>query len=498
MAVRTGQPAADAAVPGLDAVPLATSAPGSIEPGLVDPGAALPAVTSSSGPSAVRTAPQVSAPGIRGTTPARPGRSQPVVTANPGPKVAPSAPIRLGIIGVDTSAIAAQFGKESTDTFASIKTLVSYLNAHGGIAGHQLKPVYVRVDSGADFEQSGQVACTSLTQDNTVDLVLSLGFASQTLNKCLLQKGISVFSNGNWASDAQWMAQYPNLFLPTAVRADRYSAAAITSAIQQGSLKAGDKLGVLVEDCDWGNRIYHNVIVPTAAKHGITTEKSTVKCITNLVADLGPVTQDLARAALLMASKGATHVFSLSVAEGYFSTTFSRVASSQKYFPKYIVTSVGNPYVAMDMNNVVHFSQDALKNIVGIGFRPMLDVGPKAQATAGQAAQQAACRAMDPTMGGAASAKDDGRYFGMDGYYGVCDTFNAIKTVLASNGNKFGLADMATGYQVLLAKGVSAAAVDGRYGGGVFRHDGFGLARPMAYSSATGRLIYTGPTFALG
>ena len=68
----------------------------------------------------------------------------------------------------------------STDDFYAslfdrIKTMISYLNANGGIAGHQIKPVYVRVDSAAEFEQAGQVACTSLTQDNTVDMATTRG-----------------------------------------------------------------------------------------------------------------------------------------------------------------------------------------------------------------------------------------------------------------------------------------------------------------------------------
>jgi hypothetical protein len=489
----------DAGVLGLDAAPAPTAEAGSVATGDLGPGSpTAPGATASAGSTGGGT-PQRSIPRTGGTTLVRPGTSVPAVTNNPGPKVAPSAPIRLGIIGVDTSAIAGQFGQKSTiDTFDRIKTMISYLNANGGVAGHQIKPVFVRVDSAAEFEQAGQVACTSLTQDNTVDMALSLGFPSQSLNTCLLQKGISLFSNMNWASDAQWMAQYPNLFLPVAMRADRYSAAAITSAIQQGTLKSGDKLGVLVEDCAWGNRIYDNVIVPLANKHGVTTEKGTVTCITNLVKDLGPVTQDLMRNALLMATKGATHVFSLSMAEGYFSTTFSRVASTQQYFPKYLVTSVGNPIVAMDQKAIVHFAPDAVKNVIGVGFRPALDVGPKAQPTTQQAAQQNLCKKMDPTWGGARIDGGGIDYFTLDGFYGVCDTLNAIKTVLTSNGNKFGLADMAAGYQSVLVNGVSATAVGGRYGGGVFRHDGLGLASPMAYSATTGRLSYTGTAFAVG
>ena len=127
-----------------------------------------------------------------------------------------------------------------------------------------------------------------------------------------------------------------------------------------------------------------------------------------------------------------------------------------------------------------------------------MDVGPAALPANDQAAQQVACKKMDSTWGGAAGGRGDGVYFALDGFYGICDTLNAIKTVLTSNGNRFGLADIAAGYQTMLANGTSAAAVGGRYGGGSFRRDGLGLAQPMSYSSATGKLTYTGSIVSVG
>jgi hypothetical protein len=493
-ALKSGAPAPDPSGLGGGGFSVPSAGPVGTDPGTLasDLPSAKPSVTGPS--SAPRTGgssylPPRTATRNTGTPPVSIATQVPVVT------VAPKAPIRLGVIGVDTTAIAAQFGKKASDPFASIKPMISYLNAHGGIAGHQVRPVYTRVDSGADTQTSGQKACAALTQDNTIDLALSLGFGSETLNSCLLQKGISLFSGSSWVPDAQWAAQYPNLFQPAAMSSDRYAAAALTSAIKTGALKSGDKLGVMVENCPWGNRIYDTVIAPLAQKNGISLEKAPVTCITNLVSDLGPVSQDISRNALLLASKGVTHIYSVSVAEGFLNAIFSQVASTQKFLPKYIITSTGNPYVSTDPKNVVHFSPDAVKNIVGVGFRPTLDVGPTAKPTTAQAAQQSLCKKMDPSWGGAAGTTDDGRYFALDGFYGLCDTFEAISVVLASNGNKFGLRDMAAGFQVLLNKGVSAAGAGGIYGGGTFRHDALGFAQPLKYDPTIGHIVYTGPAF---
>jgi hypothetical protein len=464
-----------------------------------DPAGGLPvALPSDAAPSAPAPASGASSANAPRVVPNVPRVQVPVVAVKRVPVVAPKAPIRLGIIGVDAGAIAGQFGKKAPDPFDGIKPMISYFNAHEGIAGHALKPVYVRLDSKTDTEQAGQLACTALTQDNKVDLVLSLGFASETLYGCLKKEGVSIFSPGTWAADDQWLAQYPNVFLPVAMRADRYMPQMIASGVQRGTLKSGDKLGVLVEGCPWAERVYNNVIVPTAQKYGITTEKAAVTCITNIAADLATVTQDLTRDALQLATKGVTHVMALTAAEGFFDAFFSQVAGSQNYQPKYLVSSNANVFNTTDPKGTVHFSPDAVKNIIGIGWQPFMDLGSKARpAGTAQSAQQAACRQTDPTMGGALSDTTDGRYFKMGMFYATCDTLMAIKTVLLSNGNKFGIADMAVGFQTLLAKGVSAFAAGGRYGGGAFRHDGLSVAQPLAYSTTTGRPAYTGSVFAV-
>lgn len=493
--------AAAPASPALGGGTLGGSAPEAEEPPL---SASAPAVSTSpqaaavgAGPGEARAQLPAARPNTAVTVPSLTVATSSAV--NTGPKVAPKAPIRLGVVGVDASAIAGQFGKTAPpDTFAGIKSMIRYLNAHDGIAGHQIKTVYVRLDSGADVAQSGQLACTVLTQDNDVDMVLSLGFASDTLYGCLKQKSISLFGPAGWAPDAQWLAQYPNVFLPDAMTADRYTAAEITSAVQRGALRSGDRIGVLTESCPWGDRIYDNVIVPTARKYGVTTRKAPIKCITNLVADLGPITQDLSRAALQFATNGATHVMGLSAAEGFFDAVFSQVASAQHYLPKYLVSSNVNAYNTTNPKGVVHFSSDAMPNLIGLGFQPLADVGPKAQpANAAQGARQAECRKTDPNLGGAATDTTDERSFKLNVFYMTCDALYAIKDILTSNGNRFGLIDMAAGYRALLDRGVSAVAAGGRYGGGGFRHDGLGLAVPFGYNSAIARTAVVGGLLAV-
>ena len=193
--------------------------------------------------------------GIAGTSGTTGGMGGSGTTGPAEKKAGPATPIRLGVVGVDATAMAAAFGDTknySGQVFSASKAMIAYVNKHGGVAGHQLKPVYVSEDISKDSQQAGQDACSQLTEDNKVDVVLSQQFVSETLYACLKQRGISIFNAAIFAPDAQYTSQYSNNYLPGGLRADRYGPAAIMTALKSGVLKKGDKLGVLIEDCPWG------------------------------------------------------------------------------------------------------------------------------------------------------------------------------------------------------------------------------------------------------
>lgn len=399
------------------------------------------------------------------------------------------------MVGVDPAAIAAAFGssKSAGDIFASTRAMIAYVNKRGGIHGCQLKAVYVTEDIAKDAQQAGQDACAKLTEDNKVDIVLSQQFSSETLYACLKARGISIFNASIFLPDAQFAAQYPNHFLPGALRADRYAPAAVENAVKQGVLRKGHKLGVLIEDCPWGQRIYDQHLVPLARKYGFSIEIGTVKCINNLVADLTPVTNDIQRNTLKFNSAGVTHVIAVSGAEGFLLDTFTTNASQQKYYPKYLIAS-SNAHVYNNSrpDAKVRFSPDAMPNMSGIGFRPYDDLGNAyaRPADADQVAAQARCKAADPNRKPDPDPENEG--FAKDQWFTLCDAFFGMVDTLTGNGARLSLGDITSGYRAMLAKSHAAGIAGGRYAGGRARTDGVGLAQPIRYDIAAKRFVAVG------
>jgi ABC-type branched-subunit amino acid transport system substrate-binding protein len=416
----------------------------------------------------------------------------------PGTRPQDKTPIRVGVVGADLAAIGAVFGvTPSGDPYASVKKIIGYINANGGVSGHPLTPVFTTVDSGGDASTEQQKACTALTQDDHVDVVMGGG---EVLAVCLRKKGIALFDSSVFATDGVQMRNNPNLFMPSAIRADRSAAANIQKAFDRGWLKRGDKLGVIVESCPWGTRTYDGVVVPLAKKLGVTLVQGSVKCLENLVSDLVPVTSDVQRETLRFSSSGVTHVFALANSEAFVISQFTSNASQQSYHPKYLVDSNAYPFQNSASDATIKISADALPNLMGFGTMPLLDVGNLARpATSGQAAAQARCIKADPTMLDTASQKPNAQAFRKNIFFAGCDAWFMLKQVLEANGVRFAVADMAQGYAAVLRSGGSSSVLAGGHyaGGGADRLDGAGLVQPFAWSTARNRFEYVGPAVAV-
>jgi hypothetical protein len=403
-------------------------------------------------------------------------------------------PIRIGVVAADVGALFAVFGAAApTDVFYLPKKFFEHFNENGGIGGRQVEGVYVTVDIAADYNAEGQRACEVFTQDDRVDMVMTFGFSNEVMLSCLRQHGLVVYDSNTWTSDTA-ADDHPNWFTPNAIRVDRYIAAAIDVSAELGVLKRGDKLGVLFEDCPWGQRVYKNVVQSAAAKHGVATEQATVKCIENLVADLGPVTNQSRAAVLRFRSTAVTHVLVISAAEGFIVDQFTQAASEQRYLPKYIITTNGFPNNNGDPESAVHFAPDAKPNMTGVGWVPYTDVGEKAeQEPDPQAATKATCREVDPTMWGGEEMEGTDRWARLAIYYGACDLFFTLRATLQSNGVRFGIDEFAAGYAAALAELPSAAVAGGRWALGGTRRDGIGFVQPFSYDPASERFAYGGP-----
>lgn len=400
----------------------------------------------------------------------------------------------MGVVGTDLAAIAAVFGKDAKDMFRAPRRIIAHINKTGGIGGRKIEAVYHKGDSATDSNTNGQRACSALTEDTKVDIVVNVGFLGEQLPSCLQRRGVSVVDANWWASDAADAGRHPNWFQPVAMRADRAASALIDGSASRGVLKRGAKLGVLVEDCPWASRVFSKVVQPAAQRHGVSVVQGTVKCVENIVNDLGPVTNDIQRETVRFQGEDVSHVMTVSQAEAFLIAQFTQNASKQGFKPKYVVSSQAYPFGNSQSDATIKISPDALPNMSGLGYIPFLDVGYLATPVgAAQQAAQARCRQADPDVGYARTENGSGKYFLQGGFYAVCDTFYVTKALLEANGVRYSIADITAGYRKALNDRSfgSGALAAGHFGAGS-RLDGAGAVRPFAYDTQRKRFSYTG------
>ena len=416
-----------------------------------------------------------------------------------GQKTACSKPIRVGETQANLAAIAAAFGKPDPTPKNTQNPFIAYINKHGGVGCRKLVEVIYTADSSSDANTAAQAACATFTQDNKVDVVLDGVIGGDILPACLQRKGIASFTAANTSPDSVAMAAHPNEFNPSSMYVDRQIRALLQVSAQRKALKAGNKLGVMVENCPTYVRTYNNVVVPMAKQLGVSVVQSSIKCVTNLVEDLGPVSSDIQRAALTFSSSGVSHVMAVANVEAFAIANFTTNAHQQKYFPKYLVTSNTYPWNNSQSDSTVKISDDALPNMSGVGYIPLLDVGPNARPTPAQKARQAMCTKIDPTQGGAdQSNPPSNKPFRQSVFYTGCDMVFSMKDVVEAAALNFDYRALSKAYYALKQSGqVSADLNNGVIGGPASATDGAGYVQPFAYDTSRKTFAYVGPSVAV-
>lgn len=414
----------------------------------------------------------------------------------PGASGAITTPINLGLIVVDTAAIAAAFGAEGGSSQKPTNDFVNYLNKTGGFAGRQIKPVYYTVDGSKDGNTASQEACEKF-KDSKVELVLATG-SGDVLSSCLGNAGIVVIDYNSVAFDAVDVARFRNRFLPSAMRIDRLFKANMQISVQRGLLKKGDTLGVLREDCIWGQRTMKDTLRPLAQQLGLKLVEGTHVCLTS-ADSIATAASDIQRETVRFQSQGVTHVMGLSTAEAFILSRFTNTASQQRYYPKYLVTSTAYPYTNSRDGATINIATDALPNIYGVGYLQMFDVGDNDTPPALQSKQREECRKADPSQLGATGQTNNQKYFLRQAFWGACDGFFTARAMLEVTRGSTSLPAMQQAYLTALGRGkkVSAALTGGYHEVTSTRLDGAGYLRPFAWNAAKESFLYTGPKIAI-
>jgi hypothetical protein len=225
--------------------------------------------------------------------------------------------------------------------------VIAYVNAHGGVAGRRLAPVWYNNSGGGSAQQQEQAACTYLTQDHHVFAYLALAEgADGVFQACAEKAGIVNLNTEQTGFVPQDYVRYPHFVDISDINLVRMGTVTMNGLAAQGYLKGGwntdlaqpapgvAKLGVMAYDL----RNYHEAVdkgfSPASKAHG--TQVAEVQYVSGT--DLDKQTTDVQAGILKFKSEGITHVVlvdgpAVGMA-GTLSILFPSAAQSANYYPR--------------------------------------------------------------------------------------------------------------------------------------------------------------------
>jgi len=346
----------------------------------------------------------------------------PTVTSQP-PVVkgaATRSPVEVGIVLLpDVNAAAGALGISSDvgDQRAMSDTMVSWVNANGGLNGHKVTPVYFEVEltSTQPYAVTYEEICSHFTEDHKVVAVLIIANVEPALARCLARTKTPLVVVGRYMYDAQDYRSLWNMVGPMDVGVDRIARTLVGEIAERDLVKPGEKLGLLVFNVDGSRRARDKIVVPAMKARGadVVTYEIPYPQSTPEIANSASVVQS---AQLAMAAQGVKTVMFL--CPGCF-TFFITYAENQGYYPKYVLSSVDG--LTKRQNHA-----RTMANVHGAGWDPVRDMG--AYRFPGQLKGNTTyelCRAIQK----ANYRNDDSAFAAL----GLCGMFHALKQAARVN-----------------------------------------------------------------
>lgn len=259
-----------------------------------------------------------------------------------------SSDLATGLAAVGNPGAATQAGDLVKQTQAMYQRAVDDLNAHGGLAGCKVQLVYHDFKAlGADgFSGESQTECADFAEDQHVFAVIAAALENKTLIDCLAQHKTPVLFGGSEYNpvSADYAKYRGFLYQPAYLNPDRFGPY-IDQWRAAGYFNPTAKVGILLADDGYGNnqRLVDQIWKPKLAALGITPVVFTFKMIAGY-SDVSSVTSQMGSAVLQFRGQGVDHVM-MTPDGGDATIFFTQVASNQKYYPRYALTSQNTPAV---------------------------------------------------------------------------------------------------------------------------------------------------------
>ena len=388
-------------------------------------------------------------------------------------------------IGALTATGAAKYQKSlgfsgaTGDQVAMTKSVVSWINAHGGFGGRKVELLQYDLDPSAfaaNASTAMQAACTYFTQDNRVAALASyVALVPASFYACLAKAHVPVVTPDEGLSK-DFFARYPNtLYEPAVPSYTRLLADSVDALWEAGWLTASSRVGVVGYDTNDVHAIVDKGLVPALQRRGL---KLTAGMYT---ADTTSAASEYNGGVLKFQSQGVDRVF---FAPGGQPIYFALAAASQGYHPHYELGSLEYPTALAD-----NLPADQLSGSMGLGWLPYLDLPSTAWPSVSPPGMAYCRQAM-------ASARQDfssGTTLGIAAW--ICDEWTFLRDVFAS----------ASGTDEASFRRAAEALRDAFRPAATFRtsfapgrtHDGAGGYRLVAFNDGCACFGYRSPVRAL-
>lgn len=290
--------------------------------------------------------------GTEGTT--TPGVNGPGVTAKT---------ITLGLrinSGYSAGARAAGIGAiGSFDYERAWHALLDYQNAHGGIAGRQIIPVFfdLNANSSKTYAQQEQEACAQWTQDRHIFAALTTVYSNNLL-ECL-HNAEAVLTSQHSTSTLSITPQfqsYPYYVEPVALALDRDAAVMVAGLDRMDYFEKGATFGLVTFDDPRFKYAVSKGLMPALRSRGVELAEAAYLSTPGNFSELAQTSNDAVNAALRFKSAGIDHVIFVDYgATG--SWLFMQAAERQEYRPRYGLSRGGVALVELlrgDARNQLH------------------------------------------------------------------------------------------------------------------------------------------------
>lgn len=371
-------------------------------------------------------------------------------------------------------------GANYGDQEATARALTNDINAHGGIAGRKVVPIfydYQTADILGNPSAGDQKACTALTEDHPVFAVIAVtGPLTEVVPACLAQHHVPLLVNDNIDKPQKVFDKYkPYIYSTASPTTEHFVHAGIPRAAANGYFTGWDatvggpgpapvKVGLLSSEGEAAD-IFDSTVGAELAKIGLKVT-TTIK----LSGAGGLDESQLQSAVLQFRNAGVTHI----IPYGLNLLLFPQSAESQHYRPRYFVSTVQALTLVQETA-----PKAQLVGAMGVGFFPTYDVD-NAHDPGDVGPAEAHCRAIHQQNGQDTSARN-----AFNLMLKACDGFAFLQRAIAAGG--------------LSPEGVYQAvrnnvAVDpsGTFGisylGG--RFDGPAAVRDLGYDSAKQAFVY--------